>query len=439
MNLHSKNKEYPNLPILFIWYLFGTIALYSFGPIDWKTHKPILTYFLLISYILAFSFGIVLANSKNKKLAELPEKDCNAIDSFSEFYFKNYIIISVIYICFSLFSIYRITVAYGLRSITDMFEMIVEGKYRELYFTKSEGSYIGGSGYVVLTILFSPISSVFVAFTVMKWKLLTLFRKIMGLIGCLLWFALQLSGGTSRAFFVIMMPLFIGFLFRSNKKKKKSQRHQLFVIVLLFVILAGAFNAVMNNRMKGSTTFLQIGENRITNDGWLYNILPSTLKDLSVWIDFYLCQGYYGFSLCTEVGWVPMFGAGFSRWLCLELSSIISPSIYNSTYQVRIEERYSWEASANWHTAYSWFANDVSLIGVILVMFCIGYLFSRIYFDARQSKNLWSIGALIYLTQMIFFLPCNNLVFSNSNSMFSFFVYIFVFLFRNKKVRITWR
>ncbi len=249
----------------------------------------------------------------------------------------------------------------------------------------------------------------------------------------------KLSQGTNNGLFTLIIYIFIGiFVAREHngvsnigiKKRKKSSN---IFIIAVFIGLFFAFSWVMNNRMGDTGEFIQIGENAVSKDGFLYNIFPETLRPTLIWADFYICQGYYGMSLATTLPWVPMLGIGSSRWLSYELYNIF-PGAVEDLYPSRIESAgHVWGASANWHTAYTWFANDWSFIGVILLMFILGYIFTQACNHAIRTKNPWSTGLIMLLFQMLLFLPMNNVVFADSHTLLPFIVYLLIWL--NSKVR----
>lgn len=427
-----------DLPKWLLIYLIITVVLYLFGPIDWKTHNPVITFALLFLYFLALGLGF----SIGKKIYRPIKWEVSNNSQGNQFILKYFYLISVAFIILKLIAIERIVRLYGWTNMFSIVENIFSGTYSNLYTAEklvSGGSAMfGGTLFTLVSLFFSPITYCYIPIVFILWKKLSWSKRLVGLVCVTLWAIQQLGSGTSQGFFAIIMPLFVAFLLREPTKKVKSRtKTQFFVLILCIVLLLVAFNFVMADRMKNTVNFSQIGENKITKSGVLYECMPEGYKNLLIWTDFYICQGYYGFSLATTLDWIPTFGAGFSRWLCLELSSAISPQIYQNTYQMRIEENYQWGASANWHTAFSWFANDVSLYGVILVMFFLGLLFVYVYYDAYYYKNPMDVGLLCLLVQMIFFLPCNNMIFSDSFSLVPFFVYLIAFLFRRKGIKIA--
>jgi hypothetical protein len=304
----------------------------------------------------------------------------------------------------------------------------MQNDYKSLYFstgTADTGAEMyGGTLFSISSAIFSPITTLIIPFTIVAFKDLSFSKKIIGMVAIVLRVVSSVSKGSNYSIFTVLVPVFVALFIKSlNKGEKKEKKNNKWLVwsIIAVVAVLYLFYTVMDNRMGGRISFIQIGENSVDKSNWLLNILPGDFKKLLMWMEFYLCQGYYGFSLAIEVGWIPMFGMGSSRWLCLELDSFLQ--IYEDTYVYRIGQQFNWDASANWHTAYTWFANDVGLIGVIIVMFVIGYIFQRSFDNSRKSMNPFSLGLLCLLFQLVAFLPCNNLVFSDSKTLIAFVVY----------------
>jgi len=166
-----------------------------------------------------------------------------------------------------------------------------------------------------------------------------------------------------------------------------------------------------------------IGGRGINRDSVFFKILPSGFHRLLVSLSAYLSQGYYGMSLTLRVNWIPMFGLGSSKAI-QEMCSIFFPSIGEWTYQARISE-FGWDDYTRWHSMYSWFANDVSYLGVIVIMFIYGFIFARCYKDCIKTNNPFAQLMVYYMFVMAVFLPCNNQIFQ---SIYLFFSFITVFL-----------
>ncbi len=165
---------------------------------------------------------------------------------------------------------------------------------------------------------------------------------------------------------------------------------------------------------------------------------PILQKLNNFWISFssYLTQGYYGMSQALTLDWVPMYGAGNSMFLV----NIISNNIYDIdqfTYQTRLEP-YGWDSDVNWHSMYTWIANDVSFYGVIPVMFLIGLLFGMMFKDAIVHGNPFAKASIFFFILMMVFIPCNNQVAQSNENLCAFLLLIVLwFLCGKTKVQKT--
>ena len=91
------------------------------------------------------------------------------------------------------------------------------------------------------------------------------------------------------------------------------------------------------------------------------------------------------------------------------------------------------DPSINWHTIYVWLANDVTFIGVPLIIFLIGYFFSKTWADCVYGNNDAAVSLFALFLIMTFYFYANNQVISFSFMPFVVCFAIYVFS-RIKKV-----
>lgn len=151
--------------------------------------------------------------------------------------------------------------------------------------------------------------------------------------------------------------------------------------------------------------------------------LSAILKKFWVSFSAYFTQGYYGMSQAMTVSWTPMFGVGNSMFLVDFLSEHVY-DIDQFTYQMKIEEAYGWGSDVQWHSMYTWLANDVSFLGVIFVMFFIGMLFAMMFKDAVKNQNIFAQLSVFYFILMMVFIPCNNQIAQRPDTLFSFILIV---------------
>jgi hypothetical protein len=124
----------------------------------------------------------------------------------------------------------------------------------------------------------------------------------------------------------------------------------------------------------------------------------------------YLTQGYYAVALALEEPFLPMWGVGHSAFLTRQAVRLTGDkSLLERSYPVRIEQR-GWMATVYWATIYTWLASDVGFLGVIVVVFLIGYLFARVWVDLLGGRNPLAVALVGQLVLMLYYFPAHNRV-----------------------------
>lgn len=432
--MSKTNKSPLNIMKYLLIFQVLTIVFYFFGPITWQTKNPFLTFLLVFIYLFVLYFGYKIGEKKQCQISK--ERTENSSNLFIKYFYLFFIICFVV----SSISLERIVRLRGWSNSLDIIKNIFSGSFSELYYAEktsiSSSSMFGGTLFSVVSLLLSPLTFLFTPMYIIFFNKLTLFKKTFGLLEIMLWILTKLSNGTSQGFFIVIVIVAFSFFVKIKRKPFKSKKKSIILTIIfagIAISLLFAFNLIMSDRTQGYVGFVQkTGISTINYDSWIYNILPDGLKNFSILFDYYICQGYYGLSLGTTLFWNPTF-FGASRWFCLEVYDYF-PAIYENTYIYRIAQIYPWDPSVNWHSAYLWFANDLSLIGVIPLMYFVGRIFASVYYSAYNTKSPVSIGLFLLLIEMIIFLPCNNLVFSDSHTLFPFILYLLVyFVFKHRK------
>jgi len=193
-----------------------------------------------------------------------------------------------------------------------------------------------------------------------------------------------------------------------------------FAVPLFFVI----FGMFMSSRGGGYSYFYNtspLGDIFISNDSYLIGaFFGKSLEYIFNWLTYYLVQGYYGFSLSIGYDFDSTFGFGNSPFLLRQLEFVVGESLSHLTFQEKISD--IWDSQAQWHSFYAHIANDVHFIGVVFVMFFLGFYLARVWLSALDdniyAKLLIPLVALIFL-----FIPANNQVFGYLET-FSYFLIV---------------
>ena len=152
-----------------------------------------------------------------------------------------------------------------------------------------------------------------------------------------------------------------------------------------------------------------------------------------VWLNYYLVQGYYGFSLILNLDQYWTFGFGSSDFLNRQLITLTGVDVSNLTFQAQISE--FWGA-AQWHSFYGMFANDFGFAGLSVLMFILGFYISRTWASVIYNNSFYGKALLPIFALMFILFPANNEVFGYIVTLSYFLVMSLLWFFEDKKVRI---
>lgn len=420
-------------------YLSVVVLLYIFGPWEWPTHKPILFYSLLLLYQLAFGMGYLLSIKKKS----------NIKNNFSKkslmTYLRVMIVLNLIYTIIN----YMHTVGINSISINSIIDHFLEGIMNPAaqYQMKFNATKFGGSIFTYFSVITAPLFWPVIPLSIYFFKELTLSRKLMLIITVFFELLRWIAIGTSKGIFDLIILLLVVTLIKYIQKNYylKRQKNKTFnklkfrFLVLLLIIIGLAFfsnnvgDRVNENWSNYSTTN---GNVKINNDSLFMSICPNGLKPTLIYLTSYLTQGYYAFSIALDLDFKPLFGIGNSMFLMENFKEIFEINLYDYTYQARMSV-YGWHPYVNWHSFYVWAANDVHFLGVIIIMYLIGYLFGHLYKDVIIYSNPLALPLLCLFFMLMIYLPANNQVLSYPTTFVTFWTLLIYWMVR-KKYKIVW-
>lgn len=438
VNKVSKRTLYFQMKIV-VAYLIFTLFLYVVGPFAWVTYSPVVFWTLNITYILVFIIGWHIG-IRNKSATYIWRE----YDDNRELLILKYLI--TVNFVYELLNAYRRVQARSV-SISGLITSIMTrasnmgASYNEYIEVTSESS--DGFGGTIGTYFLFFIG--FFAFNitimgVVYFKKLSKYNKVMVILTYTVIIGQFLAIGTNIGIFRIILIFVVlygisvakGRYTKVRVKRKRTRRQKIRLLSLTIAGVVGVlvlFDKTMQSRggiLFWQTSVYNVGGIGIDRDSVLFKVLPPTFHMLLVSISSYLCQGYYGMSLSLRVPWAPCYGMGYSRALQGMLRDYI-PVIYENSYQYRVQQ-FGWKEGVQWHTMYSWFANDVSYVGVILIMFLIGLLFASAYKESLTTNNPYAKMLIYYMAQLAFFIPCNNQLFQATYIMFPFIINLILWI-----------
>ena len=287
-------------------------------------------------------------------------------------------------------------------------------------------------------IAFSKI--LIVPFIVFFWSRLSKLTKVLALFITLLPLLSSLSNGTNKGVFDFVIlyssSLIVYFLYNKNNFNSYMFASRKFFLILIFTSLFGAlsfFGTSMGSR-GGNIRYIEDQDplNNITmTQGTVDKSKNSAYYYTYVWLSSYIVQGYYGFSLAIEKEFNTTYGFGNSIFIRRNVEGLLGIDLNKKTFQNKIDDW--WGENSQWHSFYSYMANDFHFIGVGVVCFLLSFIMGNIWFSFLDTGNLYAGAMICIFAIMIIFIPANNQIFGFLDGLSAFFwVYMFWFFSTNK-------
>ncbi len=214
-------------------------------------------------------------------------------------------------------------------------------------------------------------------------------------------------------------------------KGKFNVSHSAKYILLLMVGLI-SFSMTMYSRSEGAVYDYQIFSlpwSDVDEASLLFDVVPEYLHTTMLTIFSYLVQGYYNTAIAFKLDFRPSWFGGWNPSL-QSLYLIFGLDFTDNTYIQRLDA-YGIDPRINWHSSYTWFANDVSFYGVPLVMFFWGYFigYSWVKSVAIENDIFSKLVFMLFAVSALLFFANNNFI------AYHFYSFIFIFpywVYKNK-------
>ena len=122
----------------------------------------------------------------------------------------------------------------------------------------------------------------------------------------------------------------------------------------------------------------------------------------------YPTHGYCGLSHSLQMPFVWTYGLSTSRSLASYLTQYCGvPDEFDRTYLARAEAETGWPALMYWSTIYPWLASDVTFPGTLVLMFLLGWLAAKAWYEALRG-DLISLIVVSQFVMCILYIPANN-------------------------------
>ncbi|WP_185752188.1 hypothetical protein [Eubacterium sp. AB3007] len=342
--------------------------------------------------------------------------------------------LGVIGIFFDFLMMYRMANTWNIATI---YQKIINGltspasQYEEYYLDHLAGNLGGGAFFSLLITIGTPFAIAAIILGIYYFSNLSITGKAIIILCSLFHLGTQFITGANEGIFdfaiyvavsIFMKNTNMGFREKKNIIEFGWKKITVFLLAIIAAFLALSFftNNIMG-RTQGNFAFSTLGENKYDPNAGINQYVPETVFVTFAYLSVYLCEGYYGFSLTTRLPWVPTFGTGFSSFVRNNLGDLIGIDLFQYTYQYRIESIATWGKLKNFHTAYTFWANDLSHIGVPIAMFLMGLILGKYYIKCVYQCQKTAIIMMPLMITMMFYLPANNKIFVQPSTFLLFF------------------
>lgn len=408
-----------------------TLLLYYLGPIQFRGHNSALFLMLMFLYHGAFILGyyISIRTYKFNKI-KIDKRFSSKLFYFSLSFgvlsvlgtYQNLMLAQSI-IPYNLFE----DLARGIREPG----LVYLGRMNAI----SDGLTSNSRVFNIISMFFAFFKLFFIFLFLYFWNDLSYFKKCLVLIYAFLFISSGLASGTNSVIFIffifISLSLFVIFYIRTTRNFSKI----IAFMGVAFLIPIGYFGYLMSRRGGGFEYFSAtspLGDITISALTPDFNGFLDFYYYAFVWLNYYLVQGYYGFSLILDLDLNWTFGFGNSAFLQRQLLMLTGIDVSNLTLQAQISEYWS---SAQWHSFYGQFANDFGFVGLSVLMFILGCFLSRVWASVIYNNSFYGMSLLPILALMFIFFPANNQVFGYIDTL-SYFLFMSLFwFFEDKKLR----
>jgi hypothetical protein len=334
------------------------------------------------------------------------------------------------------------------RSFLEIIKMIINGLTDSYQNYSNSLSYvnsntIGESVFVALNVFMYFFRFLVFPLSIIYWNKISKFQKratiFLVLLECLKW----LLKGMNKGIFDLVLIFFASLLIATISNKKISDRKKvkkkikkiygIIIILIIGAIIMFAKNDVSRNKGNSYNYYNARLGLHANPENIALQIIPQKLHDPFLTFSLYLTQGYYAVSMGVGLDFESCFGVGHNMFFISNMQQYLKIDLWPKTYMVRIEEQYPWDSLVNWHSIYSWIANDVSYMGVPIVFFLLGLFFARLWKDSIVNKNPFASLLFILLFIEFFYIPANNQIGAFPYMTVTFYITLITWLVTRKK------
>jgi hypothetical protein len=245
-------------------------------------------------------------------------------------------------------------------------------------------------------------------------------RFIFGILLCIE-MVFWVSRGASFGIVTIATTMWLSSMLGAARVQQTRLRRWLLTAVLSGASIAFfAYNLYSRSgNAERSASAYEFVDSPIDVESPVLSVIPESLQASYMNVVSYMGQGYYHTCLAFDLDFRPTWLLGSDPAL-ISLGQAFGFDVWDNTYVHRLASKGIDEFGA-WHSAYTWFASDVSFLGVPFLLFILAYACGVAWIKARQGDFL-SMVVFVVLGNLLLYLFANT-------SYLSSVTYAFMFLF----------
>ena len=410
--------------------MFFTVFVYLFGPIKWIDSDniyEIICILLIVSYILSFAFGYYLTAKKKLKLVYQK----NDINNYCD-HLKWIKILSITIFINLILTIGEAFIYADVTSIGSLWSKMIQGLFSpsSVYYSKDASSR-ADSIIVWISFFYSPLMYVTNVLSLYFFRRLKIYQKCIVITTFAIETMRWLAVGTNKGLFDIVLLFVSIYIIKrtqantyqnkyKNKMARKKTRRMLVLILILIFAFFTFFTTAISSRVNG-----EYSEENFQS--FPYNLIPENYRLFVEKFDSYLVQGYDNFEKIIEncsFNWT--YGFGNSRFLSSVIDRIFNVDITSQTYPYQLQN-YGVDPLISWHSAYAWFASDLTFGGIIILMFLAGKLLASLTADIIRNHNPISMALFYLMILAVFNASCTNYVLAFTNGFMGFWSLLVIY------------
>lgn len=419
-----------NIPItLVIGFNLFTLLVFYTAPIDWVTDNLFIFFIFAITCQIMIAFGYSLGYKKSLKRnvfsAPLQTFSRKRINFIFFFYIATFLIGYAYHLKFNVFNI-KGMINYLMVGILDP-----HTGYR-MALDENRPPTVSWSIYFLISI----INQLFFIIGFIKWSQMNLLKKIFFIFFILIDLFFWMGRGTNFGVISMITTLAFASVFKLKfvgTDLKKTLKF-FFIIALFLFGSIYIFSYNMTNRSGSDKINFQafnLGPSKVNENAAIFTLIPKQLQTTYMFVVSYLTQGYYHTCLAFNLDFKPTFFLG-SNPASISMGQAFNIDVWENTYMYRLGKE-GVDPLVNWHSAYLWYANDISIPCVPILLFFIGYIFGFSWGLSLKSNDFLSKIIFIIVGNMLLYLFANN---SYLSSIFYSFMFILPLWYLSRVLRI---